>query len=529
MPEIRYTIGGKLRKIKRSDSNLKMEKHTKDGRTTVVVTARSDLELNDARITMPWKLGIKSLIMANGYQSWTQTRQFAPGEHLNNMNLRPHLAERLFHFRSYGSQAFWSMPSNKLIGFDWSYVTEPFIFIGSYNYRNAYLLIMFERDRDRIVLKSDVTGKTLTAGSSFTVFDYYAGDDKNSYFESLTPLSTKKIIGYTSWYNHYQNINSKLILNALEKTEGPYNLFQIDDGFETFVGDWFDIDKTKFPDGLEPIVEKIHEKGLLAGIWLAPFVAETKSKLVKEHPGWLCVNKRNREIYAGCNWSGQMPLDLNKKGTVQYVRDVLRFYRKMGFDFFKLDFLYATNLKRLEGKTRAETAEFGYSILREELGDKLILGCGATLSNAFGKFDYCRIGPDVSLQFDDLPYMRIFHPERISTKVTLLNTIFRSELDGRAFLNDPDVFLLRDDNIKLSPEQRRSLTLINALFGSVLMTSDNTADYDEGKKKTFEQALDLFNNAKVTDFARKGRTIVIKYELRGETKTLRYNIKKGTL
>ena len=529
MPEIRYKAGGKLHRIKRSDSNLQIEKHTKDGRTTVVVTAKADVELTDARIVMPWKLTRKSLIMANGYQSWTQTRQFMPGEHLNDLKLRPRLAERLFHFRNYGSQAFWSLPINKLIGFDWSYVTDPYIFIGSYNYRNAYLLIMFERDRDRIVLKSDVAGKTLSSGTSFTVFDYYTGEDKSLYFDHLTPLSNKKIIGYTSWYNHYQNINSDLILKALEKTDQTYNLFQIDDGFETFVGDWLDIDKNKFPDGLEPIVEKIHEKGLMAGIWLSPFIAESKSRLVKEHPGWLSVNRKNREIYAGCNWSGQIPLDLNKKGAVQYVRDVLRFYCKLGFDFFKLDFLYATNLKRLDGKTRAETAEFAYSILREELDGKLILGCGATLSNGFGKFDYCRIGPDVSLIFDDLPYMRIFHPERISTKVTILNTIFRSELDGKAFLNDPDVFLLRDDNIKLTVQQRKSLTLINALFGSVLMTSDITSEYDEKKKKVFEQALDLFNNAKVTDFARQGKYVIIRYELRGEIKTLKYNMKKGTL
>ena len=529
MPEIKYKVGGKLLKTNKSDSNILIEKHSENGRTTVVVTAKTDIELVNAQSYIPWKLTGKSLIMANGYQSWTQTRAFRPGERLNNLNLRPRFAEKLFHFKNYGSQAFWNMPLNKLIGFDWSYVTDPYVFIGSYNYKNAYLLIIFERDRDRITLKSDIAGKTLSKGASFTVFDYYRGPDKELYFNHLTPLTDKKIIGYTSWYNHYQNINSKLILQALEKTEGPYNLFQIDDGFETFVGDWLDVDKNKFPDGLEPIIKKIHDKGLMAGIWLSPFIAESKSRLVKEHPDWLSLNKKNKEIYAGCNWSGQIPLDLNKKGAVKYIREVLRHYKEIGFDFFKLDFLYATNLKCLNGKTRAETAEFAYSILREELEGKLILGCGATLSNCFGKFDYCRIGPDVSLIFDDLPYMRIFHPERISTKVTILNTIFRSELDGKAFLNDPDVFLLRDENIRMTPQQRKSLTLINALFGSVLMTSDITSEYDEKKKKIFEEALDLFNNAKVTDFVRSGRHIIIKYELRGETKTLKYNMKKGTL
>ena len=61
------------------------------------------------------------------------------------------------------------------------------------------------------------------------------------------------------------------------------------------------------------------------------------------------------------------------------------------------------------------------------------------------------------------------------------------------------------------------------------MTSDITSEYDEKKKHIFEQALDLFNNAKVTGFARDGEQIIINYELRGETKTLKYNMKKGTL
>ena len=87
-------------------------------------------------------------------------------------------------------------------------------------------------------------------------------------------------------------------------------------------------------------------------------------------------------------------------------------------------------------------------LIRELCGDKLILGCGVPLAPAFGKVDFCRIGADMALSWGKKPFSR----EDVSTKHALLNTIFRRELDGRAFLNDPDVFLLRDNNIKMSFE-----------------------------------------------------------------------------
>ena len=55
-------------------------------------------------------------------------------------------------------------------------------------------------------------------------------------------------------------------------------------------------------------------------------------------------------------------------------------------------------------------------------------------------FEYNRIGCDVSLDWNDVWYMRFFHRERTSTKQSLANTIFRRSLNNRAFLNDPDVF-----------------------------------------------------------------------------------------
>jgi alpha-galactosidase len=44
------------------------------------------------------------------------------------------------------------------------------------------------------------------------------------------------------------------------------------------------------------------------------------------------------------------------------------------------------------------------------------------------------------------------HRERVSTKNSIDDTTFRRQLNGRAFMNDPDVFFLRDENCKLTEE-----------------------------------------------------------------------------
>ena len=527
---LRYRITGQVTETSSSDDNILIEEIYTEKRRKITVTALRQMRLYEASIRLPRIFDPEDLIMANGYQSWTETREFSREESLNDLRRVPVMIENRFHFRSYGSQAFWPLDKSFSLGFDFSYIRgENPLFIGSFNHKNAYLLIQFIREENVIFLHSDVSHRLLKAGETFTIFDYMLSDSGEEYCSGYNPRNRKKLFGYTSWYNHYQNINEQLILEALDEADERFDLFQIDDGFETFVGDWLDIDPVKFPRGLKPVVDRIHKKGMLAGIWLSPFVAENNSRLMQEHPDWIARDKNDDFIYSGCNWSNHAVLDINNPQVVDYIRQVLRHYVNLGFDFFKLDFLYAVNLRRLHSRTHAETADYAYGLLREELGDRLILGCGATLSNAFERFDFCRIGPDVSLRFDDVPYMRIFHPERISTKVTIQNTIFRSILDGHMFLNDPDVFLLRDENIRLTDEQRESLTKINALFGSLLMTSDNIRTYDSQKKSLLNKTLELFYEGKVLKYRRKGKIIQIVYQLREKRYHMVYDPARGII
>lgn len=534
MMKITYRCDGKEYTVTSSDARIAMTSTVGQGRTTVSVTARCPLELLRAEDALEHPISESALIFANGYQSWTETKEFTGREGLNDLSRLPRRLVERFAFRAYGSQSFTPMHRGTLLGFDYGYIKgDAPLFIGSDNFRCAYLMIRFLRRENKVLLESDVSGKALEAGESFTVFDYTVSDrveeSLTAYFDRLTPRTRKKLFGYTSWYHHYQNISEKIIETAIDEADERFDLFQIDDGFEPFVGDWMECDRDKFPNGLEPIVEKIHSKGMMAGIWLAPFAAEHRSALFRNHPELIRKNAAGEPILAGCNWGGFSPLDLDSEEAVMYIRSVLRHYADMGFDFFKLDFLYAANLSQMRGKTRAETAEFAYGLLREELGEKMILGCGATLSNGYERFEYMRVGPDLSLKFDDSPIMRLFHPERISTKVTLCNTVFRSSSNQKAYGNDPDVFLLRDDNIGLSVQQRYAVMTVNALFGALMMTSDHPKRYHSTQAAMLERALALFYHGTVTGYAREKNTIIVQYRIGEGTHSFSYDMKKGVI
>ncbi|MBQ7500841.1 MAG: alpha-galactosidase [Clostridia bacterium] len=540
--ELRYSVGGVERSVGVAGcGDIRLTVKDNGSRRTVAAVAARDIELISYRETEHdfFTVGRTDdpkgdLYFINGYQSWTDTREYYGDARERDVTALPRRVVSRFSLDRYGDATFYEYDKKILHGYDVFYVKgESNGFILNLNRENAYLIAEVVRRLGAVTLISDVAGKRLRAGESFTVCDYaYAGsfeDGKKLLDEHYPERPIKKLLGYTSWYNYYQDINEDIILRDLEALDGRFDLFQIDDGYETYVGDWLDVDEKKFPNGLGPIVERIHAEGYSAGIWLAPFAAETKSRTFREHPDWFKREKNGKPYKCGSNWSGFYGLDLDNEEVLGYIEKCLRHYADMGFDFFKLDFLYAANLPEYEGITRSQAAEKAYAFLRKVLGDKLILGCGATLSNAIGRFDYLRVGPDVSLSFDDVWYMRYMHRERISTKVTLQNTIFRSFTDGRFFGNDPDVFLLRDDNISLTPQQRRALITINALFGSVMMTSDNIAEYDDEKKKLLSDSLRLFREAKVTGYSRRDTVITAEYSLDGEIHKISYDAEKGVL
>ena len=481
---------------------------------------------------VPWSMDEDEKLFMNGYQTWTHCPELGKWDIQRGLKRVPRFLLKKYAFDRYGDYHFTNYPEQKgeSHGFSYCYFRkgDTYRLIGSLEEKPGYTIFYYNSQTARLHLERDCAG-VRHGGGDYPAFDlFFAQGTEQQVFDAwfaamgCQPRTREKLFGYSSWYNRYQAIDAQAIREDLAGCrEGmpKGSLFQIDDGWEPKIGDWSRTDEKKFPEGLGPLVEEIHSLGYLAGLWLAPFVCETDSEIYRQHPDWL-LRVDGEPWRCGCNWSGFYSLDIDHPEVLAYLEETFhRVLEEWGFDLVKLDFLYGAAPFGNARESRAAKMERAMGLLRQWCGGKRILGCGVPVMPAFGLVDYCRVGCDVSLNWDDAWYMRGFHRERVSTKHSIDNTVFRRQLNGRAYLNDPDVFLLRAENCRLTPQEKEKLATVNALLGGILLTSDIPGTYPAQARAQYEDVKRLFWEAEdvrlETDNGQK-----LRYRLDGEAKEL---------
>ena len=507
-------------------------------RYSVFLHPKQDLTVQRLEIQFALPLPPDARFFANGYQSWSESRALKVSDGIPGLRS---IAKRPMGF--YGDEHITGIPRGKGKLHSWTFThivrnsvpgidpeRSSGILCGSLNERTGFTLFLYDHAKGILSVRKDMDGLVLR--HSFPALDFWVGEgEENHLFDTyfrlaeIAPPTALPAMGWTSWYNHFTNISEAILLENLESfcrtnfssskhqpfaaiknnfgdANAPRNdepkfvppYFQIDDGWQIAVGDWLSV-KPAFPTGMRHIALKIKEKGLQPGLWLAPFVASAKSELVRRHPDWLLKDAKKRPIKVGWNpmWGGwYYALDFYHDGVREYLTGVFHTVtEKWGFELLKLDFLFAVALAPPPGKTRGGVMWEAMEFLRHLVGTRRILACGVPLGACFGLVDYCRIGGDVHLAWRNplLSFMR--HRERVDTLASLRSTLGRWQLNGRAFQNDPDVFILRTENQKLSPVQQHTLLTINALLGSLLFTSDPVGQYSEEQKAELEEAISL--------------------------------------
>ena len=324
----------------------------------------------------------------------------------------------------------------------------------------------------------------------------------------------------------YGYVREKNDLEALSK-HGGFEIFQLDDGYQNAVGDWYSIDKKKFPCEMKYIADLIHSKGLKAGLWLAPFSAQKNSQLFKNHSDWFVKDENGKPYLAGPNWGSFYALDIYNPQAVAYLEKLFHtVLYDWGFDMLKLDFLYAAAVIPIHNRTRGEIMCDAMELVRRLSGEKLLLSCGVPMMPAFGNTDFCRIGADISLEWKQ---GRFDGRENKSTPNAVESTVFRRHLDGRAFLNDPDVFLLRNHNIGIDLKKRQLIAKINSMFGNLLFCSDDVSEYTDEQNKIIDE---IFNSERekilFAEYIKKD-IIKITYISGDDKKEIVFNVKNGKI
>ena len=506
------------------------------------VTAKRRLTMHRADLAFTYPFAPDDRFFSNGYQSWTTTREYGARDRMRDIT--PIARGRLKNLAGISADCrFVDFPTKAGVftSHCYTYVKsgKTVTLIGSLTEKQGFTVFYADLPKNSLVISKDVEGVTLEAGESYELFDLVilqGGYDEvfDKYFEKMGVKKPKveHMSGYTSWYNYFQKINEKTMLrdlNALDIVKDSVSIFQVDDGYETFVGDWCDPNPVKFPSGMKHIAGEVHKKGYMAGIWLAPFSVQIKSRTYKEHPDWVVRYANGKPILGCVGWGGAYTLDIYNEEARDYIRGFFNtVLNDWGYDMVKLDFLYSECMYPRNNKSRGTIMCEAMDFLRECVGDKLILGCGVPLGAAFGRVDACRISCDVDLKYEGKFYNKLgVNNEIPSAQNAMNNSIFRRHLDGRVFCNDPDVFFFRYSNLTFTTEQKVLLATINHICGNVLFVSDNAEEYKgvdvEALRKIFKKSeFRVLDANYVTD-----EEIALELEKNGRKQTLFFNIRTG--
>lgn len=296
---------------------------------------------------------------------------------------------------------------------------------------------------------------------------------------------------WCSWYSLYRTINETVLKDTLSGLAGlPFDVFQVDDGWQICLGDWQA--NSEFSSGMDVLAQAIRDSGYRPGLWLAPLAVAPQSSLFQQHPDWLVRASDGRPIVAGHNWGDVFyGLDVTHPGVQEWLAGLISRMRKWGYDYLKLDFLYAAALPgyRHENITGDEAYRKGLEIIRQAAGDAYLLVCGSPIIASLGLADGMRIGSDVAPFWDN--HERSAHLHDLSGPSTL--NALRTSLH-RLWLRpliqvDPDVTFFRTRYNLLLPYQKQILLELAQITG-FRATSDLPAWLDESERAALQAFLE---------------------------------------
>jgi len=339
------------------------------------------------------------------------------------------------------------------------------------------------------------------ADDPFTALETYAQAMADVHRVRLNPI----INGWCSWYYSHEYINEDEVLRNADfaaRELKPYGLeyVQIDAGWFRTYGDWEG--NQNFPHGMKWLAEQIRQRGLRAGIWLAPYCIAEGTEVFERHQDWLITDSEGKVRQCGGGMSTPQAgpygvpslmkkiygLDITHPEAAAWMRDA---FRKVaddwGYDFIKIDFVEWSLLsaERYYDPAVSQAAAYrkGFEIIREAIGhNRHLLDCGP-MNNTVGLLDSARIELD-------LPHLTWEqYTGHFNSNAPAMAK--RYYFNGKTWINDADHLGLA----LLTPSQARAAASIIALSGGTLISGDRLVDLDPARLSILQKVYPAYGVA----------------------------------
>ena len=316
-------------------------------------------------------------------------------------------------------------------------------------------------------------------------------------------------VGWCSWYQYFHDVTEADLRSDLARAgDWPFDVFQLDDGYQAAIGDWLETND-RFPSDLAGLASAIRAAGRTPGLWLAPFLVAPDSEVARRHPDWIArhqvdgVETGPLRTWWNPPWGGgedglMYGLDTTHPEVQAHLEHLAASVVEAGFPYLKLDFTFSPSVDGAyadPGRTPAERVREGFAALRRGAGeDAFLLGCGVPLANVVGLVDANRIGPDVAPVWALDPVDEVvpgYLGIQPATAHACTNTLSRAFMHRRLWINDPDCLMLRTTDTGLDETAARTWALAVGVSGGMALVSDDLSLLDGRARRLLDEVVTL--------------------------------------
>ena len=292
---------------------------------------------------------------------------------------------------------------------------------------------------------------------------------------------------FCTWYYYGLTVTEEDVMVNLEQMAArklPFDVFQIDEGWEKNLGYWEQ--NEKFPTPMKEIADRIRAAGYRPGIWTSPFVAKETAPVVLEHPDWVLRDKAGNPCIFPMNDTTYYVLDITHPQTLPYFTEL---YRHLTFDwgytYHKLDFTRAPMIYEdadFHNKhiTPARAYREAIAAIRKGMGEEAyFLMCGGLYDPIIGLVDAQRSGSDVLSM-----WASTINKGGKTAPFTIKQSLLRYYMNAW-WHNDPDALMIRRNETMerglrltygLLNEDEVRTVVVNQLIGGGIVCSTEPLD-----------------------------------------------------
>ncbi|MDO4326843.1 MAG: alpha-galactosidase [bacterium] len=266
---------------------------------------------------------------------------------------------------------------------------------------------------------------------------------------------------FCTWYYYGLTVTYEDVavnLAQIQEKKLPFDVFQVDEGWEITLGEWEP--NQKFPKPMKEVAEEIKRAGMTAGIWTSPFIAHETASIWKRHPEWKLCDKEGNPCLFHMNDTVYHVFDITNPATYPYFTEL---YEKLTFDwgytYHKLDFTRAAviyeNADFFDKTVSLPQAYYrAVAAIRKGMGEEsYFLMCGGLYDPIIGLVDGQRMGADVLSMWQSN-----VNRDGKALPFTVKQNLLRYYMN-QWWNNDPDALMVRRQ-----PEMERGLRLTLGLL-----------------------------------------------------------------